>query len=327
MKICDFEGCGRKVSRRNLCKTHYDQRRAGEELRPIGNQGLLVCEFEGCGKPRKGQGLCAGHLEQRKKGIELQPLRERKSKPVAICDFVDCEKPVKAKGLCQGHYSQFNNGQELRPLNWRANRTCSFDNCDLQHYADGFCNGHFQQNKNTGVLKPLITRPPMRDRAALAAEIAAGVRTCIDCEQQLPLDCFSKDGSGFTTFCKSCGSDRYIKRMYGVSRESWEAYLESQGNCCAICKTDDPGHSNGWATDHDHSCCPGEKTCGRCVRAILCQRCNASVGFIETHPDLEAVMRYLSATKYWLSEADEASAAEFYGWNNRHLHSVKRDVA
>jgi hypothetical protein len=30
--------------------------------------------------------------------------------------------------------------------------------------------------------------------------------------------------------------------------------------------------------DHDHNCCPGEKTCGRCVRDIICDECNVAAG-------------------------------------------------
>jgi hypothetical protein len=38
--------------------------------------------------------------------------------------------------------------------------------------------------------------------------------------------------------------------------------------------------------DHDHACCPKQvkataKTCGKCIRGLLCFRCNTSLGYVE----------------------------------------------
>jgi hypothetical protein len=33
--------------------------------------------------------------------------------------------------------------------------------------------------------------------------------------------------------------------------------------------------------DHDHDHCPGQHSCGACVRGIICSRCNHDVGVLE----------------------------------------------
>jgi hypothetical protein len=60
--------------------------------------------------------------------------------------------------------------------------------------------------------------------------------------------------------------------------------LVRQGGGCAICRRD-----NGkrlLAVDHDHACCPGERTCGKCVRGLLCDGCNHGLGKFRDDPEL-----------------------------------------
>lgn len=36
--------------------------------------------------------------------------------------------------------------------------------------------------------------------------------------------------------------------------------------------------------DHDHSCCGGNQSCGRCVRGFLCGPCNTAIGMLHEDP-------------------------------------------
>lgn len=83
---------------------------------------------------------------------------------------------------------------------------------------------------------------------------------------------------------------------YGITLDEKEQMLAAQGGC-DICGTIVPG-GRGWHVDHDHSCCPGDRSCGKCVRGILCANCNLGIGYFEDSPEfLAAAIGYLERYK------------------------------
>lgn len=82
---------------------------------------------------------------------------------------------------------------------------------------------------------------------------------------------------------------RKLLRRYGITLEQKTELLRQQGDCCAVCKTTEPGRK-GWVVDHDH------KT-GR-VRGIVCVGCNTLIGRLgDTTPAViektSAILEYL----------------------------------
>lgn len=67
---------------------------------------------------------------------------------------------------------------------------------------------------------------------------------------------------------------------YRLTLERFHALLDEQGGRCAICDSDDPGDERAgrFHVDHDHACCPGRRSCGQCIRGLLCRACNTALG-------------------------------------------------
>lgn len=82
-----------------------------------------------------------------------------------------------------------------------------------------------------------------------------------------------------------------LKRIYSITPEIYDKLLTSQGGVCAICGK--PKVNKNLAIDHDHSCCPGKKSCGKCIRGLLCLLCNRALA--QFGDNLEGVLR---AVKY-----------------------------
>lgn len=74
---------------------------------------------------------------------------------------------------------------------------------------------------------------------------------------------------------------------YKMTVNDFNNKLISQNNKCAICLTDKPGgiHKQ-WHVDHDHECCNGKDTCGKCTRGILCRPCNQALGLVNDNKDI-----------------------------------------
>jgi len=70
-------------------------------------------------------------------------------------------------------------------------------------------------------------------------------------------------------------------KAYGLTQERFDQMLAEQGNACAMCR--EPfREGQRIAVDHDHACCDTKlRSCGKCVRGLLCHLCNAALGHIE----------------------------------------------
>lgn len=208
------------------------------------------------------------------------------------CKLDFCDRPVKVIrfGLCSGHYKQQREGREFKPLRKRApvnKGVCSVEGCNRPHYTRGYCSGHDQRvRKGIPVDGPLQTRisPYKRKRED-------GKYLCTRCDRYLEEVAFHKGSgaSGKATWCKRCQS----VWKYGLTAPEYEAMYEGQLGKCLICQE----QQEVLAVDHDHSCCPTPaKSCGSCVRGLLCKNCNSALGYLRDSPEAaRAAAEYLES--------------------------------
>ena len=75
---------------------------------------------------------------------------------------------------------------------------------------------------------------------------------------------------------------RTLRKRYGLSPDMLRCLIDMQHGCCAI----DGCMEKPTRVDHDHACCPGQYTCGKCIRGVLCHRHNAALGGYELMADV-----------------------------------------
>lgn len=82
----------------------------------------------------------------------------------------------------------------------------------------------------------------------------------------------------------------------GITAQQYEDMLNKQNGVCKICdQPETKHHSPLLHIDHDHACCPGDKSCGKCVRGLLCSACNTALGLFNDDVNLlKAAIDYLS---------------------------------
>ena len=75
---------------------------------------------------------------------------------------------------------------------------------------------------------------------------------------------------------------RELWSRYHLTLARYDEMLQEQQNRCACCGREfDQSREMRPCVDHNHRCCSGSTSCGACVRALLCRRCNRLIGIIE----------------------------------------------
>lgn len=147
-------------------------------------------------------------------------------------------------------------------------KKCSVSECETHHYAKGMCRNHYTRWMRHGNLESLN-------------DIVEEQKTYKYAKQDL-------------TYRR----DYMLMYKYKLSMEQ---FLEMSKDGCNICGGT---QERTMQVDHDHNCCSGEgATCGQCVRGVVCNRCNQTIGKYETglirddNPLKDKVKEYLDGQK------------------------------
>lgn len=172
------------------------------------------------------------------------------------CDYEGCERPSRYRrgGLCEAHGKQRSLGKALRPLLERVPRAgaCLFDPCERARLARGYCSAHYQQIMRGQTLAPVAVTSECT--VVWCDRVAKGSKSGM-CKRHTQ------------TFGKYRATAAWVNQKFA-----------DQDERCAICLTTESGRLD-WCIDHDHSCCASRvRTCGRCLRGIVCSGCNLMLG-------------------------------------------------
>jgi hypothetical protein len=114
-----------------------------------------------------------------------------------------------------------------------------------------------------------------RTKAEMLARDGAGRKQCVRCQEWLPEAVFGKQShksDGLYVWCKRCVADS--QHHLPVERRQ-QMLADQDGKCvCGYVFDVHGGLGLSYEIDHDHDCCPRNKSCGECVWALVCHSCN-----------------------------------------------------
>lgn len=163
-----------------------------------------------------------------------------------------------------------------------AMKLCKFSDCNRESNRKGLCYTHYERKNKNMPMDAAIRE--YRPKGAGLVRNDKGEKECIRCGEWKQPEEFSKSSAsigGLQATCKLCCYKYHVNYTYNLDWESYERMLAEQDNCCAICKK--VFLATKPVVDHDHTCCSGTKSCGKCVRGLLCTNCNTRMGWLEAN--------------------------------------------
>lgn len=172
------------------------------------------------------------------------------------------------------------------------------EQCARAVRAKGLCGphrAHQLSNKPFGKLRRREYPPSYRDEK--------GRKWCANCLQWKPPAEFPRGknrSDGLYTYCKSCSIAKTRYNNFRMEQQDYDALLAGQDGKCATCE-----QAGSLVIDHDHACCEESgRSCGLCIRGLLCSSCNSALGLVsDSEGTLNNMLDYL---KKWRNTHEAA---------------------
>lgn len=90
---------------------------------------------------------------------------------------------------------------------------------------------------------------------------------------------------GRQIYCSSqCNQKEDVFRKYKTTSKDYLKMLDAQNGVCLGCGYPPEGDVR-LVVDHSHECCPGQRTCGKCIRGLFHADCNIVEGMFQADLD------------------------------------------
>ncbi len=180
----------------------------------------------------------------------------------------------KLKGGVDHYCKDCRNGSTLKIQRRPGKVSCTVEGCSRRHYAKGYCRMHYDRVRDYGRVNVLREMIPL------------------DVQKQMYRTVGGKQIKHYVY-----SFENRLKTFYNITPEQWNEYAIDGCNICGA-ETGEETDRN-LHVDHDHKCCPGKRSCGKCVRGVVCNRCNTAMGLYENnklrndYPNRDKIIEYL----------------------------------
>lgn len=174
--------------------------------------------------------------------------------------------------------------------------TCSLEFCSRKVRAKGLCSAHYVRQREGKPLVPLRPSPQSIDQCAHAGCTQKKIRVakhgyCAEHRGDARIPCPIYGCSAMLVSATVCVSHSVVLRRYNISVAQFNAFREQGCNICGVMELEG---KKSFVVDHDHGCCSGTRSCGKCVRGVLCNTCNTRLGMLENRAWAQRAETYLA---------------------------------